>query len=155
MIKLLHNVVFTLLALTCFSHIASAETSTPSNTTQASPFAHIPQDVPVVMLNMLKFSESAHYDDTKVNMTGRQAYDKYREGASKLVAKVGAKRLWIGNVKAGIISPSDEQWDEVFLVQYPSIGVFLKMVNSEAYKAVAIHRTAALDDSRLIAMIAK
>jgi uncharacterized protein (DUF1330 family) len=37
------------------------------------------------------------------------------------------------------------------LVEYPSVDAFRTMVADPAYAAVSIHRTAALDDSRLIA----
>lgn len=118
-------------------------------------FADIPRGVPVVMLNMLKFRDDADYGDNETKMTGREAYDVYRAGASKLVAKVNGNRVWIGNVKTEIIAPEGEEWDEVFLVRYPSIEAFIGMVSSEAYQKVVIHRTAALEDSRLIAMVEK
>ena len=51
-----------------------------------------------------------------------------------------------------MIGPSDEAWDEVLLVQYPSRKAFLTMAGNPEYLACTVHRTAALADSRLIAM---
>jgi uncharacterized protein (DUF1330 family) len=40
----------------------------------------------------------------------------------------------------------------MFLVEYPSLQAFATMVTSPDYQKVAIHRTAALQDSRLIVL---
>ena len=54
-----------------------------------------------------------------------------------------------------VIGPVEERWDEVLLVEYPSVKAFLEMVNSDAYQSIVYHRTAALKDSRLIPIIGK
>ena len=111
----------------------------PTITSQSqNAFAGIPRSTPVVMLNILRHSDKAHYPNQESQVTGREAYVFYHTGASELVAQVGGDRAWIGNAKAEIIAPDGEQWDEVFLVRYPSIEVFLKMVNSEAYEKVVM-----------------
>jgi uncharacterized protein (DUF1330 family) len=38
------------------------------------------------------------------------------------------------------------------LVKYPSVGHFVDMISAPEYQAIVHHRSAALDDSRLIAM---
>ena len=48
-----------------------------------------------------------------------------------------------------------ERWDEILLVEYPSAAAFAAMVTSPEYKAIVFHRTAALEDSRLVATTAK
>ena len=50
-----------------------------------------------------------------------------------------------------LIGPSDKNWDLAVLVRYPDAQVFAEMVNSEQYRAIAFHRSAALEDSRLLA----
>lgn len=102
---------------------------------------------------MLKFREVAEYPDGGAKVSGREAYACYRQAASKLVAEVGGGPVWSGDVKASIIAPAGEDWDEVFLVRYLSIEKFLQMIGSQAYQDVVIHRSAALADSRLIAMV--
>lgn len=119
----------------------------------AQRFSQIPRGVPIVMLNMLNFRDAADYLDGGPPATGEQAYAKYRAEASKLVAKVGGAPVWSGDAKAAVIAPDNEHWDEVLLVRYPSLEAFFSMINSEAYQAIVFHRTAALEDSRLIATV--
>lgn len=115
--------------------------------------SEIPRGTPVVMLNMLKFREVAEYPGGGQPVSGREAYARYRAAASKLVAEVGGGPVWSGDAKASIIAPAGEQWDEVFLVRYPSIEKFLQMISSQAYQDVVFHRSAAIADSRLIATV--
>jgi hypothetical protein len=56
----------------------------------------------------------------------------------------------MGRARAALIAPEGESWDEVVLVHYPSRRAFLRMVQSDAYRAIVHHRTAALADSRLV-----
>ncbi len=51
-----------------------------------------------------------------------------------------------------LIGPQDKDWHLVVLVRYPSAQAFVEMVASDEYRAVVMHRSAALADSRLIAM---
>lgn len=129
---------------------AAAANEQPQLATQ---LRNIPRGVPVVMLNMLKFREDAAYASGEPKISGRAAYQTYRDGASKLVAGVGGSLVWRGEAKAPLIAPAGETWDEVFLVRYPSIEKFIEMVNSPAYRKIVVHREAALADSRLIANV--
>ncbi|MDY6904619.1 MAG: DUF1330 domain-containing protein [Thermodesulfobacteriota bacterium] len=113
----------------------------------------VPKGVPVVMLNMLKFREKAAYPDGRAGVSGEEAYAAYTRAAFKQVQKVGGELVWFGDAKASVIGPPDEAWDQVFLVRYPSIEKFFEMVNSAAYQEVVVHRTSALLDSRLIAVL--
>jgi uncharacterized protein (DUF1330 family) len=45
-----------------------------------------------------------------------------------------------------------EEWDDVFIVEYPSKEAFFDMVTSEEYQKGAHFRTEALEDSRLVCM---
>jgi uncharacterized protein (DUF1330 family) len=51
--------------------------------------------------------------------------------------------------------PSQEWFDDIMLVSYPSFQSTLDLMADEGYKAVAFHRTAALEDSRLFATVQK
>ena len=64
--------------------------------------------------------------------------------------EVGGVPIWMGKVRQTVIAPNGEGWDEAFLVAYPSRQAFIKMVSTESYQAIMVHRTAALLDSRLI-----
>ena len=48
--------------------------------------------------------------------------------------------------------PDDERWDDVLIVQYPDAATIAAMFNDPAYQAIVKHRTAALEDSRLMPM---
>ena len=116
--------------------------------------AAIPKDQPVIMINLLRFRDKADYGQRPdvSPCSGREAYyGRYAPVASPLVEAGGAKVFWLGKVLARVIGPPDERWDDVLLVQYPSFSVLQKLFANPQYQAVVFHRTAALEDSRLIA----
>ena len=107
---------------------------------------------PLVMINLLRFRERAAYpagfDATPCS--GREAYLRYGSVATIKVAEVGGRILWTAAVKMSVIAPEGEEWDEAVLVEYPSRAAFVTMVSQPDYLAAAVHRTAALVDSRLL-----
>lgn len=110
-----------------------------------------PDDAPIVMVNLLKFRDIAAYADVaSERISGRKAYARYSKAVLPLLLEIGGQPLWMGKVRAGVIIPEGEVWDEVLLVHYPSRRAFVRMVRSDAYQAIMPHRTAALEDSRLI-----
>ena len=116
--------------------------------------AAIPKDQPVIMINLLRFRERADYGQRSdvSPCSGREAYyERYAPVASPLVEAEGARVFWLGKVLAGVIGPPDERWDDLLLVQYPTFSVLQKLFANPEYQAVVFHRTAALEDSRLIA----
>lgn len=114
----------------------------------------VPADVPVVMLNLLRYRDAAAYptDSAHEPCTGREAYARYTAHALAAVAAAGGEVVFHGSALAHPIAPPDERWDDILLVAYPSVGAFLKMVMAPAYQAQSIHRTAALEDARLVCM---
>ncbi|RZU48069.1 uncharacterized protein (DUF1330 family) [Fluviicoccus keumensis] len=106
---------------------------------------------PIIMVNLLRYRAQAMYEDGRPTvLSGRQAYQRYTRSVLPLLWETGGKLLWMGHVRTSFIAPDDEAWDEVALVWYPSRQAFLDMVTSAPYQEVMKHRTAALDDSRLI-----
>ncbi len=112
-----------------------------------------PRDTPLVMVNLLRFRDRALYprNSTFGECSGRQAYKRYMETAIKKLSEVGARPIWMSKAFAGVIAPEDEQWDQIFLVKYPSVDAFMNMIKMPEYLAATVHREAALRDSRLIA----
>ncbi|HSD10293.1 MAG TPA: DUF1330 domain-containing protein [Candidatus Binatia bacterium] len=108
---------------------------------------------PVVMINLLRYRERAEYPrgSDATPCSGAEAYQRYGALVVPMLAEVGAKILWRGSVKQTVIGPESEEWDEALLVQYPSRKAFLTMVGRADYQRAAVHRSAALADSRLIA----
>jgi len=109
-------------------------------------------DTPIVMINLLKYREHADYPAgmQAEPCSGRDAYQRYAAVALTKVNEVGGRPVWMGAVKGVLIGPNDERWDDAVLVEYPSRAAFLRMISQPEYQAVAPHRTAALEDSRLI-----
>ena len=111
-------------------------------------------DRPVTMLNLLRFRDEARYPDDHPEppCSGREAYARYSANALKSVAAAGGQVLWQGQVRHALVAPQDERWDTMLLVQYPSAAAFMDMVRSPAYQAFVHHRSAALEEARLMAL---
>lgn len=109
-----------------------------------------PQETPVVMLNLLKFAERAGGNGQ--SGSGRDSYARYGERVRSMLEEVGGRVLWQGHADSVVIGDEGEDWDAVILVEYPSRSAFIEMTSSPKYDDVSKDRTAALADSRLIAM---
>ena len=83
--------------------------------------------------------------------TGAEAFGRYGQAVAPLLESRGAGSIWQGRQAAMLIGPQDKDWHLAVLVRYPSAKAFLDMATSEEYLAIMAHRTAALEDSRLIA----
>lgn len=114
----------------------------------------IPADTPIVMINILKFNDQAQYQTAEDEpCSGREAYGRYSKEAFKHLQTVDARVIWAGAAQWSVIAPAEEEWDEILMVKYPSIQKFVEMVMNPEYQALARHRTAALQNARLIATI--
>lgn len=125
---------------------------------QLQAFAGQPDDgAPIVMLNLLRYRAQADYAQhpQQTPCSGRDAFKRYAKQSIACIEAVGGKVLFIGAALATVIGPEAEQWDEMFLVRYPSRRAFLDMIASAEYLAIVFHRSAALEDSRLVAARAK
>ncbi len=116
--------------------------------------AALPADTPLVMLNLLRFRAQAAYRDPQWQGSGRDAYARYAAIAMRKVQEVGGELRYRGAVKGLLIAPEAEAWDEVLLVRYPSVAAFTAMLAMPDYREATRHRTAALDEARLIATVA-
>ena len=109
-------------------------------------------DAPVVMLNLLRFRETAEPGHGVDGMTGEQAYRECGRGFRKLQPRFGGEPLWMGKAQAVLVGAENEAWDLAILVRYSTRGQFLSMLSDPEYKAISPLRAAALSDSRLIEM---
>ena len=110
---------------------------------------------PVVMLNMLKFKPIADYSDLETlkpenEITGEEAYQLYMEHTLPLLENAGGKIMYYGRSNHFLIGPEAEKWDAILLVEHASVDSFMSFASDEAYLKIAGHRTAALQDSRLL-----
>lgn len=122
---------------------------------QFKTIAALPDGQPVCMLNFFRFRAFANYEgttksDVKAVLSGRSTYEQYSTEAEFAFKRAGGKQVWIGQPLAMLIGPDDERWDLVFIAQYPAIKAFVELVKSPEYQSATQHRSAALEDSRLI-----
>ena len=106
-----------------------------------------PDEGPVVMLNLLKFK--ARSDDGE--STGSSEYGKYSDAVVQMLEARGGTVLWMGKAEQVLIGDTDEDWDSVALVQYPSRKEFVAMVSTPEYEKAHEHREAGLERTVLIA----
>jgi uncharacterized protein (DUF1330 family) len=110
---------------------------------------------PMVMVNLLKYRDKAAYEsdraEAKLNLSGRDAYQRYGMVALQHVMKRGGKIVWGGQqnfVMIGALEGND--WDEVVCVQYPSGDAFMDMTQDAEYLAAHYHREAGLERTGLL-----
>ena len=113
----------------------------------------VPLDTPVTMLNLLRYRAQAAYpaDAGHMPCTGREAYQRYAEVALKKIRELGGEPVLLAPVLARVIAPTGEEWDDLLLVRYPTLGALLTMISMPDYRAATVHRLAALEDARLFA----
>ncbi len=107
---------------------------------QFKAFMEMDLDGPIHMLNMLRFKPDG----------GRESYSQYSAHTMPLLAQRGGKAVYRAEPRKTVIGGED--WDEIFVIEYPSKAAFLDMVLSEEYQKGAHLRHEALADSRLICM---
>lgn len=105
-------------------------------------------DAPVVMLNLLKYRETAESGSGVDGLSGEEAYRVYGRRFAALNPKFGGEPIWMGKALNTLIG--DEDWDMIILVRYPTRRQFVDMIADADYQAIAPIRAAALKDSRLI-----
>lgn len=92
-------------------------------------------DGPVVMVNMLRFRPDG----------GEAEYRRYGAAAMPFLQEAGATIRYFGEGRATVIGA--DEWDEVVLVEYPSLRAFFEMTGNPDYPSDI--RAGALSDSRL------
>lgn len=115
----------------------------------------MPAGEPVTLLNLLRYRQIANYPagGGYADISGSDAFATYARLMMPLLAKAGAEITWLGKMGTALIAPSGEHWDDVVLVRYPDKDAFVNMTTTGKYVELSVHRTAALVDSRLIALI--
>ncbi len=129
-------------------------------TTQASGHALIQRAIrgEIIMLNLLRFRAVADYSHCPhlaagEPVSGAQAYERYVAHTMPYLIRSGGDLLFSGEGGQFLIGPEHERWDRVLLVRQSSVDSFLAFATDPAYLAGLGHRTAALEDSRLLPLI--
>ena len=113
---------------------------------------------PVTMLNLLRFRDWADYSDLPKAappdpITGRDAHDRYISHTMPFLTATGGSVSFLGVGGHNLVGPPEERWDLVMAVGQVSVEDFLAFATNEAYLAGVCHRTAALEDSRLLPLV--
>ena len=117
-------------------------------------FKDLPRDTPIHMLNLVRFRDRAAYEDGTI-ATGREAYAAYSRETAPILKALGGRIVWSGKPQLMLIGPAadeGEAWDIAFIAEYPTAQAFIDMIRNPDYQKAALHRTAAVADSRLIRM---
>ena len=114
----------------------------------------------VVMLNLLRFRPVADYSATPdlapaSPISGETAYRLYMEHTLPHLKQSGGEVLFFGKGGEFLIGPSDERWDAAMLVRQTNVASFLAFASNQEYLSGIGHRLAALEDSRLLPLIAE
>jgi uncharacterized protein (DUF1330 family) len=109
----------------------------------------------VVMLNLLRYRALADYSATPqlapaTPVTGEAAYRLYMEHTMPFLERSGGRVLFFGRGGEFLVGPEGERWDAAMLVEQASTAAFLAFASNAEYLAGIGHRTAALEDSRLL-----
>ena len=112
----------------------------------------------VTMLNLLRFRRTADYSATpalapKAPISGEEAYRLYMEHTLPYLRASGGEVVFYGRGGEFLIGPVDERWDAALLVRQSSVASFMAFATDQGYLSGIGHRTAALEDSRLLPLI--
>ena len=95
------------------------------------------EDGPIVMLNLNRYRS-------------REDYARYADVAAVVLAELGGRVLWHGPAEQTVIGDSDELWDEVLAIYYPSRSAFLALASDRRIAAARPDRVQGLEKATLI-----
>lgn len=109
----------------------------------------------VVMLNLLRFRDIADYAATPElappePISGAEAFQRYIAHTLPYLRESGGDLLFLGSGGSLLIGPAEEHWDMAMLVRQQSVASFFAFASHEAYLSGVGHRTAALEDARML-----
>jgi len=112
----------------------------------------------IVMLNLLRFRAVADYSASPElapdqPVSGEEAYRKYIEHTLPFLEKSGGEIFFMGKAGKFLIGPTSEIWDVVMLIRQKNVESFMAFESNREYMAGIGHRTAAVEDSRLLPIV--
>lgn len=112
----------------------------------------------VVMLNLLRFRQVADYSANPrlapaEPISGEEAYLRYIAHTRPFLEQSGGELAFLGRGGALLIGPPDERWDAAMLIRQRSVSDFIAFASNAKYLEGMGHRTAAIEDSRLLPLV--
>jgi hypothetical protein len=112
----------------------------------------------VIMLNLLRFRAIADYSATpelapSTPISGAQAFQRYIDHTLPYLRESGGDLMLLAQGGPFLIGPPEERWDMAVLVRQKSVQTFLAFASHRPYLEGIGHRTAALEDSRLLPLV--
>jgi hypothetical protein len=112
----------------------------------------------VVMLNLLRLRDVADYAANpelalEHPISGAEAYDRYIAHTLPFLTASGGSLMFLGEGGPFLIGPEGERWDRAMLVRQNSLHAFMAFAGNAACLAGLGHRTAAVEDSRLLPLV--
>ncbi|MCA8891621.1 MAG: DUF1330 domain-containing protein [Hyphomonas sp.] len=109
----------------------------------------------VIMLNLIRLRTVADYTGfpdiaPESPISGRAAYDLYIEHTLPYLEKSGGRLDFLAEGGSWLIGPEDERWDLVLMVRQKDMETFFAFEQDPDYMKILGHRTAAVEDSRLL-----
>jgi len=106
-------------------------------------------DQPVVMVNLLRFKESA--DEPNGGVSGEDAYRRYAEKMIALVLSKGGRLIWSGRLDSQVIGEGGESFQMIGLLEYPSRKAFVEITTHPDFQEIGLHRASGLEGQWLLA----
>jgi uncharacterized protein (DUF1330 family) len=109
----------------------------------------------VIMLNLIRLRTVADYSDfpdlaPESPVSGRAAYDLYIAHTLPYLEQGGGRLDFLAEGGSWLIGPEDERWDLALLVRQKDMETFFAFEQDLDYMKILGHRTAAVEDSRLL-----
>jgi len=108
-----------------------------------------PSEGPGVLVNLLRFTDQADAPDE--GLSGAEAYARYGAQMVAWVTSQGGRVIWSGRVDSLVIGDTEEHFDTIALVEYPSRAEFLRIIRDPRVAEFGVHRAAGLEMQWLIA----
>ena len=111
-------------------------------------------DGPLQFVNLLGYYDEARYPaDHRLSgagLSGAEAYGRYGTVAVTEISKRGGRLDLFNDVKM-VIAGDNAAWDQVVIMEYPSIDSFIDMVRAPEYVEGLVHRNAGLERTVVLA----
>jgi uncharacterized protein (DUF1330 family) len=103
------------------------------------------QDVPVWMVNLMKYRPVADYrDGREVAISGKEADDAY--APRETLAAIGARAVFFGDVHQQLLGDAPT-WDRIGVVKYPTRRSFIDMQARPEFKVAHEHKDAGMEQT--------